>query len=259
MSKNQQLKTNNDFKDKVAIVTGGTRGIGRAIVLSLAKKGAKVAFSYLKSDEDARNLLLEVKDLGSEALSHKFDVRDFNKAKEFVEKTKEYFGRLDILVNNAGIIKDSALMNMTLENWQEVIDTNLNGYFNMARSCIVTFLKQKSGNIVNISSVTGLTGRPRQTNYSASKAGIIGFTKSLAQEVAPYNVRVNAVAPGFIETEMVKGLKPEYAEKLKSFIPKGNFGTPQHVADTVLFLLSDDSNYITGQALQVDGGMNMRQ
>ena len=250
--------SDNKFKDKVAIVTGGTRGIGRAIVLELAKNGAKVAFSYVKSQDQAGTLLKEVKDLGSEALSFKFDVRDSNSAKEFVEKTKEYFGRLDILVNNAGIIKDSALMNMTQESWKEVIDTNLNGYFNMARACIVTFLKQKSGNIVNISSVTGLTGRPRQTNYSAAKAGIIGFTKALAQEVGSYNIRVNSVAPGFIETEMTQGLKPEYAEKLKKLIPKGKFGTSQNVADAVLFLLSNDSVYITGQVLQVDGGMSMK-
>ena len=248
----------NEFKDKVAIVTGGTRGIGRAIVLALAKNGVKVAFNYIKSDQEAKSLLKEVKDLGPEALSYKFDVRDFNLAKEFVEKTKEYFDRLDILINNAGIIKDSALMNMTKESWQDVIDTNLGGYFNMARACIVTFLKQKSGNIVNISSVTGITGRARQANYAAAKAGIIGFTKALAQEVAPYNIRVNAVAPGFIETEMTKDLKPEYVEKLKTLIPKAVFGTTQNVADAVLFLLSNDAAYITGQVIQVDGGMNMR-
>jgi len=246
------------LKDKVAIVTGGSRGIGRAIVLALAQTKARIAFNYLKSDYAAKSLLKEVEKLGSQALSNKFDVRDFNAAKEFVEKTKEYFGRLDILVNNAGIIRDSALMNMTLDNWKEVVDTNLGGYFNMTRACIVTFLKQRSGNIVNISSVTGLTGRARQTNYAAAKAGIIGFTKALAQEVAPFNIRVNAVAPGFIETEMTKDLKPEYVEKIKGLIPKGNFGTTTNVADAVMFLLSDDSAYITGQVIQVDGGINMK-
>jgi len=243
------------LKNKVAIVTGGTRGIGKAIVLALAKEGVKVAFNYTKSDDRAKEVLKEVKELGSEALSFKFDVRDFNSAKEFTEKVKEYFGGLDILVNNAGIIKDKALMMMEKEDWQEVIDTNLTGYFNLSRSCIVGFLKQKSGDIVNIASVSGVTGTARQVNYSASKAGIIGFTKALAKEVAPYNIRVNAVAPGFIETDMLVGLKPEYKEKLKKFIPRGDFGKPEDVAAAVLFLLSDSARYITGQVLKVDGGM----
>lgn len=243
------------LKDKVAIVTGGTRGIGRQIVLALARQGAKVAFNYLKSDNEAKSLLKEIDSLGSKALSYKFDVRDFDLAKEFVEKAREYFGGLDILVNNAGIIKDKALMLMDKNDWHEVIDTDLNGCFNLCRACIVGFLKQKRGNIVNIASASGITGAARQTNYSAAKAGIIGFTKALAKETAPYNIRVNAVAPGFIETEMVHTLKDEYKEKLKSLIPKGEFGKPEDVAKTVLFLLSDAANYITGQVLRVDGGM----
>lgn len=243
------------LKNKVAIVTGGTRGIGRAIVLALAKEGVKVAFNYLKSEDEARQLLKEVKDLGVEALSYKFDVRDFDLAKEFVAKVKEYFGGLDILVNNAGIIKDKALMMMEQDDWHDVIDTNLTGYFNLARVCIVGFLKQKSGSIVNITSSSGVIGTARQTNYSASKAGIIGFTKALAKEVAPYNIRVNAVAPGFIETQMLQGLKQEQVDRLKSLIPKGEFGKPQDVANAVLFLLSEAADYITGQVLRVDGGM----
>ncbi|MFC1709672.1 3-oxoacyl-[acyl-carrier-protein] reductase [Candidatus Omnitrophota bacterium] len=243
------------LKDKIAIVTGGTRGIGKAIVLALAKQGAKVAFNYLKSDKEAKTLLKEVDSLGSEALSYKFDVRDYDSAKEFVEKTREYFGGLDILINNAGIIRDKALMMMTKEDWSDVIDTNLTGYFNLARACIVGFLKQKSGSVINITSSAGISGTPRQTNYSAAKAGIIGFTKSLAKEVAAYNIRVNAVAPGFIETDMVQSLKEDYRAKLKPLIPKGDFGKPENVADAVLFLLSDSSNYITGQVLRVDGGL----
>lgn len=245
------------LKDKVAIVTGGTRGIGRAIVAALAKEGVKVAFNYVKSENEAKEVLKEVQKLGSEGLSFKFDVRDFNLAKEFVEKVKEYFGSLDILINNAGIIKDKALMLMERQDWQEVIDTNLTGYFNLTRACIVGFLKQKSGDIVNITSVSGITGTARQTNYSAAKAGVIGFTKSLAKEVAPYNIRVNAVAPGFIETHMLDGLTPEYKQRLKASIPKGEFGRPQDVANAVLFLLSDSARYITGQLLKVDGGMVM--
>lgn len=243
------------LRDKIAIVTGGTRGIGKAIVLALAKEGAKIAFNYLKSDGEAKELLKEVDSLGSQALSFKFDVRDYNLAKEFVEKVKEYFGGLDILVNNAGIIKDKALMMMEESDWKEVIDTNLNGYFNLARACVVGFLKQKSGSIVNITSASGIIGTDRQTNYSAAKAGIIGFTKALAKEVAGYNIRVNAVAPGFIDTEMTQNLKGDYKEKLKTFIPKGEFGKPQDVSNAVLFLLSDSANYITGQVLRVDGGM----
>lgn len=243
------------LKDKVAIVTGGTRGIGREIVLTLARQGAKVAFNYRLSDSEAKTLLKEVDNFGSEALSYKFDVRDFNSAKEFVDKVREYFGGLDILINNAGIIKDKALMMMEKEDWDEVVDTNLTGYFNLARACIVSFMKQRSGNIVNISSSAGISGTARQTNYSASKAGIIGFTKSLAKEVASYNIRVNAVAPGFIETDMVQSLKDEYKSKLKALIPKGEFGKPQDVANVVMFLLGDASDYITGQVLRVDGGM----
>jgi len=245
------------LKGKVAIVTGGTRGIGKAIVLALAKEGVKVAFNYVRSEDEAKEILKEVKQLGSEALSFKFDVRDSGLAKEFVDKVKEYFGGLDILVNNAGIIKDKALMLMEKEDWQEVIDTNLTGYFNLTRSCIVGFLKQKSGDIVNITSISGVVGTARQANYSAAKAGIIGFTKALAKEVAPYNIRVNAVAPGFIDTQMTEALKAEQKDKLKRLIPKGDFGKPQDVANAVLFLLGDSARYITGQVLKVDGGMVM--
>ncbi len=245
-----------EFKDKVAIVTGASRGIGRAIALELAKEGAKVAFTYQKNDEQAKSLLRELEEVGSVGLSFKGDVRNLDLAKESVEQVRSFFGSLDFLVNNAGITRDKALMNMDKEDWQDVIDTNLNGYFNMARSCIVTFLKQKSGGIVNISSVSGISGIARQTNYSASKAGIIGLTKALAKEVAPYNIRVNCVAPGFIDTDMTIGMKEELKESFKKTIPFGRFGSTEEVAKVVSFLLSEKSNYITGQVLKVDGGMH---
>lgn len=246
------------LKGKVAIVTGATRGIGRAIALELAKEGADISFNYLKNSEQARILVSEINSLGRKVLSEQVDISDFAKVKEFVEKTKNTFGRLDILINNAGIIIDKALMMMEEQDWRKVIDTDLNGAFNATRACIVTFLKQKSGQIVNISSVSGIIGTARQTNYSASKAGIIGFTKALAKEVAEYNIRVNAVAPGYIETDMLSSLKEEQKEKLKTLIPLGRFGKPEDIAKVVLFLLSDAAQYITGGVISVDGGMAMR-
>lgn len=245
------------FKDNCAIVTGGTRGIGRSIISMLAREGANVVFTYLKSSKEAQDLAEEVKGAGARAIALQMDVRDIDKAKELIERAKAEFGRLDILINNAGITRDKALMMMTKEDWQEVIDTNLSGVFNVTRSAIVTFLKQKKGNIVNISSISGIVGLPRQANYSASKAGIIGFTKALAREVGPYNIRVNAVAPGFIETDMVSGLNGDFKLKLKEKIPLSRFGTTDEVADSVKFLLSEHSGYITGQTIILDGGLSL--
>jgi 3-oxoacyl-[acyl-carrier protein] reductase len=246
------------FKDKIAIVTGGTRGIGREIVLMLTREGAKVVFTYVKSAQDAQTLMQETEALGSKALGLQIDVRDFDKTKELIEKTKSTFGGLDILVNNAGITRDKALMMMTREEWLEVIDTNLNGLFNVTRNAIVTFLKQKSGNIVNIASVSGIIGLPRQTNYASSKAGIIGFTRSLAREVAAYGIRVNAVAPGFIETDMLSGLKEELKSKMIENIPLARLGKVEDVSRAVKFLLSEAASYITGQVVVVDGGLAIR-
>jgi len=243
------------FKGQAAIVTGGTRGIGRAIALMLAAEGADVAFTYLKSAKEADELAKEIEGLGRKVLALQIDVRDFQRSKELIEKVKLSFGRLDILVNNAGITKDKALMLMAKEDWQDVIDTNLSGTFNVTRNAIVTFLKQKSGNIVNITSVSGIAGMSRQVNYASSKAGIIGFTKSLAKEVAGLGVRVNAVAPGFVDTDMVSGLKEEYRNQLTATIPLSRFGKVSDVAGAVKFLLSEAASYITGQTIVVDGGL----
>jgi len=241
------------LRDKVAIVTGGSRGIGKAIVKELVHNGSAVVFTYLKSDEAAKRLLDEIKESGGDAEAVKSNASNFDEAKKVVEFTVGKYGHLDILVNNAGVIKDKSLMMMDPSEWHEVIETNLTGYFNMAKACIVTMLKQKSGNIVNISSVAGVVGIARQTNYSSAKAGIIGLTKSLAKEVATYNIRVNAVAPGYIETDMTKDLKQK--EDLIKMIPEGRFGSPLDVAKTVSFLVSSKSSYITGQVIKVDGGL----
>jgi 3-oxoacyl-[acyl-carrier protein] reductase len=245
-----------ELKGRVGIVTGASRGIGRAIALRLAQEGARLAFIYAQNDDMARSLLKELKAAGNEGLSFKGDVRDYQMCREFVEKVKEFFGGLDFLVNNAGITRDKAFMTMEPDEWRQVIETNLTGTFNMARSAIVTFLKQKSGNIVNISSISGISGTSRQTNYAASKAGIIGLTKALAREVAAYGIRVNCVAPGYIDTDMTAALKEELKAKFTEAIPLGRFGRPEEIAGTVAFLLSDRSRYLTGQVIKADGGLH---
>jgi len=247
----------NSLLNKVAIVTGGTRGIGRAIVLTLCEAGASCAFTYAASSAAAESLSEEARRIGKKAIPFQLDARDFEGAKKLVETVKNEFGKLDILVNNAGITRDKSLMMMTPEDWSEVIDTNLTGVFNITRASIITFLKQKNGNIVNISSVSGIHPLPGQVNYAAAKAGVIGFTKSLAKETAPYNIRVNAVAPGFIETDMTAEIGEKSREKFMKMIPLQRLGTPDEVAKTVLFLLSDESQYITGQTIQIDGGLGM--
>lgn len=245
------------LKDKIAIVTGGTRGIGRAIVEAFAQEGARVIFTYVKSDSLADEIKRGMASSGGRVEGFKVDVRDYEKVDAWKEEILEKFGRVDILVNNAGIIKDKALAMMSSKEWHDVIDTNLYGVFNVTKSFIVTFMKQKEGNIINISSLSGIIGLPRQVNYSASKGGIISFTRSLAREVASFGIRVNAIAPGFIHTDMTAELGEEHIQRILPQIPLARFGTSEEVAKVALFLTSDESNYITAQVIRVDGGLSM--
>jgi 3-oxoacyl-[acyl-carrier protein] reductase len=245
------------LKDKTVMISGAARGIGRAIAVELAREGANISFSFKKSGEEAKALEKDIRDVGSSAQAFQVEIKDFDAVKSWVEKTKEAFGTVDVVINNAGIIRDKALALMDPEDWHDVINTNLDGTFNLTRATIISLMKQKSGTIINITSVSGIVGVPRQTNYSASKAGIIGFTRSLAKEVAPYNIKVNAIAPGFIETDMLNDLKEEYLAELTKQIPFKRLGSPQDVAKAVKFLVSEDANYITGQTIAIDGGMSM--
>lgn len=243
------------LKDKVAIVTGGSRGIGRAVVKKLASEGCQVAVIYAGNTAKAEEVCEEVKkEFGVQAIPYQCDVADFNAVKETVAKIKTDFGTIDLLVNNAGINRDGLLAMMKEEAFDEVIAANLKGTFNMVRQCAPVFMKKRYGRIVNLSSIAGVIGNPGQVNYSASKAGIIGLTKSVARELASRNVTCNAVAPGFVATDMVKELTDD-TEKLASQIPLGRVGTPEDIANAVSFLL--DADYITGVVLQVDGGMAM--
>jgi 3-oxoacyl-[acyl-carrier protein] reductase len=244
------------LRNKTVIISGAARGIGRAIAIDLAREGASISFNFLRSYKDAEDLEKEIKNFGVKVKSFQVDIRDYDAVKSWVDNTKELFGGIDIAVNNAGVIRDKALALMEPEDWHEVINTNLDGTFNLTKAVIITFMKQKSGVIINITSVSGIAGMSRQTNYSASKAGMIGFTKSLAREVASYNIRVNAVAPGFIETDMLRDLKEEYKSQIINKIPLSRLGKPEEVSRVVRFLVSDDACYITGQTIVIDGGMS---
>ncbi len=242
---------------KVALITGATRGIGRQIAITLSKEGYHIALNYRKENQELESVKKEIEANQVECFAIKGDVSNFDDCEEFVKQVIEKFGKIDVLVNNAGITKDMLLMRMKKEDFEQVVNVNLVGTFNVTKSVISHMLKARSGRIINISSVVGISGNAGQTNYAASKAGIIGFTKSLAKEVASRNILVNAIAPGFIGTSMTEVLKEEVKEEIAKSIPLKRMGTAQDVANCVKFLASEESSYMTGQVLQVDGGMLM--
>jgi len=243
------------LKGKTAIVTGATRGIGKGVALKLAEQGANVAFTYISSSEKALALENELHAFGVKAKAYKSDASLMKDAEELIKNVLENFESIDVLVNNAGITKDNLLMRMSEEDFDRVLEVNLKSIFNMTKAVQRTMLKQRFGSIVNMTSVVGVKGNAGQSNYAASKAGVIGFTKSIALELGSRNIRCNAIAPGFIETEMTENLGEEVIKSWRNSIPLKRGGTPEDVANTTLFLASDLSAYITGQTLHVCGGM----
>ena len=243
------------LESKVAIITGGSRGIGKSICETFAQNGCNVAFTYYNSKESAESLAKELNGSGIKVKAYKSDASNFDDATKLVEDVLNDFGKIDILVNNAGIKKDNLLMRMEKSDFDSVINTNLSSVFNLTKASIKTFLKQRNGSIINISSVVGVKGNAGQSNYSASKAGIIGFSKSIALELGSRNIRSNVIAPGFIETDMTNSLSEDVINSWKESIPLKRGGNPSDVGNACVFLASDLSSYITGQTLHVDGGM----
>lgn len=244
-----------ELEGRGIIITGATRGIGRAIALEVARRGANVAFNYVRSEQQAAELRGEIEALGVKALTFKVDVGDLKAVREMVNAVKSAFGHIDGLVNNAGLTRDKLLVMMSEEDWSEVIRINLTGAFNFARAAIFMMMKAKRGSIVNVTSVSGLVGMAGQVNYSASKAGLVGMTKAMAKEVGRLGVRVNALALGFIETDMTATLPIENRKAALDLIPLGRFGRVEDVAPMAAFLLSDAAAYITGSVIQIDGGL----
>jgi 3-oxoacyl-[acyl-carrier protein] reductase len=249
--------SNQSLKGRVAVVTGSSRGIGKAIALELAKRGADVIVNYASSDKAAQDVVKQIKSLGVKALAVKADVSDFNQASELIKKAVEEFGKIDILVNNAGITRDTLIMMMSEEDWDDVHRINLKSNFNCSKAAVKHMMRKRYGRIINITSVSGQMGNAGQTNYSASKAGQIGFTKALAREVAPRNITVNAVAAGYVETDIWDGVPEDIREGMLELIPLKRKGESEEIAYAVAFLASDEAGYITGQCLAVDGGMAM--
>lgn len=243
------------LEGKTAIITGGSRGIGKGIVEKFAQHGANVAFTYSSSAEAANTLAEEVSKTGVKAKAYKSDAASYDESQKLVEDVLKEFGSIDILINNAGITRDNLLMRISEEDFDKVIEVNLKSVFNMTKAIQRTMLKQRKGSIINMSSVVGVRGNPGQTNYAASKAGVIGFTKSVALELGSRDIRCNAIAPGFIQTEMTEKLGESAIKEWSDIIPLKRGGTPEDVANACVFLASDLSSYITGQVLNVDGGM----
>lgn len=242
---------------KVAVVTGASRGIGKSIAIELAKQGADVVVNYAGSVDRANEVVKEIESLGRKAMSIQCDVSDGESVNAMMKEALEAFGSIDILVNNAGITRDNLLMRMKDSEWDDVINTNLKGVFLCTKAVTRPMMKQRKGRIINITSIVGVTGNPGQANYVAAKAGVIGFTKTTAKELAQRNITVNAIAPGFITTDMTDKLTDEVKNSMLTQIPLGQFGNPEDIANAVVFLASDESSYITGQTLHIDGGMYM--
>lgn len=249
--------TNYNLTGKVALVTGGSRGIGRSIVLHLAQSGADVAFTYRSKVDEANALVAELLNMGRKSVAFQSNAADTKQSDDVVQSVIKGFGRIDILVNNAGITKDGLLMRMSEQDWDDVITTNLKSVFNFTKAACRQMMSQQSGKIINISSVVGVVGNAGQANYVASKAGVIGFTKSVAKELASRNIQANCIAPGFIETDMTEKLNEKQKEAILNVIPQKRIAKPEEIAAVVCFLSSQDSNYITGQTINVDGGMAM--
>ncbi|MEZ5042230.1 MAG: 3-oxoacyl-[acyl-carrier-protein] reductase [Saprospiraceae bacterium] len=244
------------LQDKIALVTGGSRGIGEAIVRAFAEAGATVAFTYVSSAGKADALVAELEAAGTKALAIQSDASSFTQAEELINTVLKTFGRIDILVNNAGITRDTLMLRMSEEQWDQVIETNLKSVFNLTKHALRSMMKNRNGSIINMSSIVGITGNPGQANYAASKAGIIGFSKSIAKEMGSRNVRCNVIAPGFIETDMTDELSEEAKAAYLTNIPLKRLGKGEEIAQTCVFLGSDMSTYITGQAISVCGGLN---
>lgn len=245
------------MKGRTALVTGGSRGIGREIALGLARSGCNVAITYASSEDLAKNVVEELSGLGVEAIAVKADTANQEQVEAMVKYVEENLGRIEILVNNAGITKDNLIIRMSEADWDSVMQTNLKGAFLTTKAVVRGMMKNKYGKIINISSVVGVMGNAGQANYSASKAGLIGLTKSTAKELASRGIRVNAIAPGFIKTDMTEALKDEVIDEMLKSIPLGYLAEPKEISNLVNFLASDDSDYITGQVIQIDGGMHI--